>query len=48
MYNKVKADSREPQLEEARLKWADLAKECLVLAAEVKKVSKLEVDVTAL
>ena len=52
MYDKVQADSRVPQLEkeleEARLKWADLAKECLALALEVKKVPKLEADVTAL
>ena len=30
------------------MKWADLAKERLVLAVEVKKLPKLEADVTAL
>ena len=35
-------------MEEARLKWADLAKERVVLLSEVKKVSKLEDDVTEL
>ena len=34
-------------MEEAQLKWVDLAKERLALAVEVKKVSKLEADVTA-
>ena len=52
MYSKVQADSRVPQmekdLEEARLKWVDLAKERVALAAEVKKVPKLGADVTEL
>ena len=30
LYNKVHADYRVPQLEEARLKWVDLAKESAV------------------
>ena len=52
IYSKVKADSRVPQLEkdleEARLKWVDLAKERVVLVAEVKKVPKLEAEVDEL
>ena len=52
MYSKVQADSRVPQLEKDlekdRLKWADLAKERAALSAEVKKVTKLEVDVAEL
>ena len=52
MYNKVQADSRVPQLEkdleEARLKWTDLAKERVALTSEVKKVPKLEVEVDEL
>ena len=52
MYNKVQADSQvsqlEKQLEEAQLKWVDLAKELLALAPEVKKVPKVEADVIAL
>ena len=49
---KVHADSRVPQLEnnleKARLKWAYLAKEHANLAAEVKKVPKLEAKVVEL
>ena len=52
MYNKVQADSQVPQLEkgleEAGLKWADLAKERAALAAEIKMVPKLKVDVVEL
>ena len=52
LYNKVQANSRVPKmekdLEEALLKWADLAKELIVLTVEVKKVPKLEVDVAEL
>ena len=52
MYNKVQADSRVPQLEkdleEALLKWTDLAKERAALTSEVKKVPKLEVEVDEL
>ena len=52
MYDKVQADSwvsqLEKELEEARLKWANLTKEPLTLATKVKKVPKLEADVTAL
>ena len=49
MYSKVKADSQVPQLEknleEARLKWADLSRERDDLVVKVKKVSKLEAEV---
>ena len=38
----------EKDLEEARLKWVDLAKERIVLTVEVKKVPKLEADVVDL
>ena len=42
MYSKVQVDSRVPllekDLEEARLKWVDLAKELADLVVEVKKV----------
>ena len=52
MYNKVQAYSRVPQLEkgllEARLKWADMAKELVVFSAKVKKVLKLEAYVVEL
>ena len=52
MNNKVQADSRVPQLEkdleEAWLKWVDLAKECTALTVEVKKVPKLEAEVDEL
>ena len=52
MYSKVQADSRVPQLEkeleEARLKWVDLSREQVDLAAEVKKLSKLEIEVDKL
>ena len=45
MYSKVQADSRvtrlENDLDKARLKWVDLAKESADLVAEVKKVPKL-------
>ena len=48
----AKVDSRVPQLEkdleEARLKWTDLAKEHAALTFEVKKVPKLEVEVDEL
>ena len=51
MYNKVQVDSLvlqlEKELEEARLKCVNLAKELLVLATKVKKVPKLEAGVTA-
>ena len=46
MYSKAQAESQVPQLEkdleEAQLKWADLAKECSVLVAQVKKAPQLE------
>ena len=52
LYNKVQANSRvrqlEKDLEEARLKWVDLAKERVVLTVEVKKVPKLKADVAKL
>ena len=52
MYSKVQTDSRVPQLEkdleQAQLKWADLAKERADLAAEVKNVPKLEAEVDEL
>ena len=52
MHSKVQEDSRVPQLEkdleEAWQKWADLAKERVDLAVEVKKVTKLEVRVDEL
>ena len=35
-------------MEEARLKWADLAKECASLAAKVNMVPNLEADVVEL
>ena len=38
----------EKELEEARLKWANMAKKHLAFAGEVKKVLKLEVNVTTL
>ena len=45
MYKKVQADSwvphMEKDLEEARLKWVDVAKEHVVLAIKVKQVPKL-------
>ena len=48
----MQADSQVPQLEKdlekAQLKWVDLAKESAILSPEVKKVSKLEADVTEL
>ena len=52
MYKKVRADSRVPQLEkdleEAWLKWANLAKEHAALAVKVKQVPKLEAEVEEL
>ena len=52
MYNKVQVDSRvsqlEKNLEEARLKWVDLAKEHVALATKVRQVSKLEAKVDEL
>ena len=52
MYCKVHADSRVPQLEkdleEARQKWADLAKESAASVAEVKQVPKLKAKVDEL
>ena len=48
----MQADSRVPQLkkdfEEAWIKWADLAKEHVALATEVRQVSKLEAEVDEL
>ena len=48
----MQANSRvlqlEKDLEEARLKWANLAKEWAALAAEVKLLPKLEADVAEL
>ena len=48
----MRADSQVPQLEkdleEARLKWAYLARERTNLAANVKKVPKLEAEVDEL
>ena len=48
----MQVDSQVPQLEKdlekAQLKWVDLAKESAILSPEVKKVSKLEADVTKL
>ena len=38
----------EKELEEAQLKWADLAKELVVRIAKVKKVRKLDADVAEL
>ena len=38
----------EKELEEAQLKWANMAKKHLALAIEVKKVLKLEANVTTL
>ena len=52
MYSKVQVDSQIPQLdkdlEEAQLKWTNLAKERADLVAEVKKVSKLKVELDEL
>ena len=52
MYSKVQVDSWVPQLEkdleEARLKRVDLAKEQAVLVVKVKKVPKLEAEVDEL
>ena len=52
LYNKVQAESRVPQLEknleEARLKWADFAKETIIWISKVKKVRNMEADVTGL
>ena len=52
MYSKLQEDSRVPQLdkdlEEARLKWVNLAKEHVVLTDEVKKELKLKVIVAEL
>ena len=52
LYNKVQVESRVPQLEkdleEAGLKWADLAKEPIVWTTKVKKVRKMEANVAKL
>ena len=52
MYSKVQVDSWVPllekDLEEARLNWADLAKERADFAAKVKNVPKLEAEVDEL
>ena len=52
LYNMVQTSFRVPQLEknleEAWLKWADLANEHAVWTAKVRKVQKLEVDVAEL
>ena len=52
MYGKVQANSWVPHLEkdleEAWLKWANLAKEWAALAVEVKMLTKLEADVAEL
>ena len=52
LYNKGHIDSRVPRLEkdleQARLKWANMAKQHVVWIAEVRKVRKLEADVTEL
>ena len=52
MYSKVQADFWVPYLEkyleEARLNWADLAKERADFAAKVKNVQKLEPEVDEL
>ena len=49
LYNKVQVESRVPKLEkdleEARLKWAELSKERTAWVVDVKKVQKVEVDV---
>ena len=50
MYHKVQAGvpQLEKDLEEAWLKWVDLAKECTALAIEVRQVLKLDAEVDEL
>ena len=44
----MQADYWVPQLEEAQLKWVDLAKESAVWTIEVRKVQKLKANVVEL